>query len=192
VNEERTLSLGDVELVRWPADAERREEAAKRGVPRLLIMAAGHYPPPDLALDEDWITVPADERDIAARIRRLAWLHTQRSRAPVVTEGVVLHCGGTNVAIPDDEAAVLRVLVSRFRSLVTWADLTDGPPGLTKARAGRLLSRLRRRIEPVGLAVVAVPGRGVVLDHLHPPTDSFTDSLGTPALTAVSPLFEET
>lgn len=188
MNEERTLALDQVELVRWPAEADRRDEAARRGVPRLLLVTAGRVPPDDLALDEDWITVAADERDMAARIARLAWLHDRRNQAPVVTEGVVLHFGGTNLAIPDDEAALLRLLVERFRSLVTWDDMAAQPPGLTKSRAGRLLGRLRRRIEPAGLAVVAIPGRGVVLDHLHPPIDS----LSVPAITADAPhRFEE-
>jgi len=61
----------EVELLRWPAEADRRQQLADRKVPRLLLVEAGVMPPP-LDDDEDWICVPADERDIGARLRRLA------------------------------------------------------------------------------------------------------------------------
>jgi hypothetical protein len=56
----------DVEVVRWPAEAVRRDELAQRRQPRLLLVAEEELPPP-LARDEDWARITAPERDVEAR-----------------------------------------------------------------------------------------------------------------------------
>jgi len=67
----------DVELVPWPAGAERRDELAELHRPRLLLVADGALPPP-LAREEDWVRASAPQADVEARRHRLARLHAAR------------------------------------------------------------------------------------------------------------------
>jgi len=169
-----TASQAKVELLRWPADAGRRDELAADHRPRLLLVAAG-VTPPRLDREEDWIRVPADERDLWSRLQRLAELHDQRRRRPQLSDGVVLDHGGRSVIVSAGEGAVLRPLLDRFGQLVRWDELigTLWPDGNgTMKLAVARVSRLRVRIAPTGLAVHNIRGRGVLLDHGVPSQDS--------------------
>src|SRR5687768_9253811 len=61
----------DVVLVQWPAEAGRRERLAEAGVARLLLVDVGSDPPLVLDALEDWVRVPADDRDVRARMEAL-------------------------------------------------------------------------------------------------------------------------
>jgi two-component system, OmpR family, response regulator len=161
----------EVALLRWPADAARRDELASRGLPRVLLVVDGQRPPL-LAHDEDWVRSPVDERDLWARMQRLSHRHQVRSRRPVLVDDVVLHHAGATLIVTEGEGEVLRLLLDRFGELVTWGDLRrslwpDGH-GTTKAAISRV-SRLRLRVEPVGLSIRTIRRRGVVLDADEPP-----------------------
>jgi hypothetical protein len=70
-----------VALVPWPSEAADAAELADAGRPRLLLVAR-EADPPDVSDElEDWIRVPADERDVEVRARRLARLAVGR-RSP--------------------------------------------------------------------------------------------------------------
>ena len=81
-----------VELVHWPRDEAQRARLARSGVPCLLLVAPDADLPVSFALTEDWLRLPADERDVHARVqllcRRLAFDAMGR---PVVGNGVVEH-----------------------------------------------------------------------------------------------------
>ena len=149
---ELTVTTPRVELLRWPEDAARRDELAAMGVPRLLLLRDDVLPP-TLADDEDWMFVPAAERDLWARLQRLARRSAARDRLPALSEG---------------EGALLRPLIDHFGYLVTWDDLRhalwpDDPD--PDRRVTSRVSRLRGRLAPVGLEIHSVRTRGVVLDH---------------------------
>jgi len=156
-----------VELVRWPVDAARRDELAAAGVPRLLLVGPG-VTPPRLSPAEDWIRLPADERDVAARLQRLAAID-DRSRQRPRLRGTVLEHNG-EWTIPDHAVAVLQVLVDRFCQLVPWADLEAalGSDVGHTAKAATRVASLRARLAPAGLAVRIVASRGVVLVPREP------------------------
>jgi hypothetical protein len=164
---EPTVTTPRVELLRWPEDAARRDELAAMGVPRLLLLRDDVLPP-TLADDEDWMFVPADERDLWARLQRLARRSAARDRLPALSDGVVLHHAGRTVILSEGEGALLRPLIDHFGSLVTWDDLRhalwpDDPD--PDRRVTSRVSRLRGRLAPVGLEIHSVRTRGVVLDH---------------------------
>ena len=166
-----TRTTDRVELLRWPTDARRREELAAGHRPRLLLVGAGVHPP-RLDPDEDWIRVPADERDLWTRLRRLAELHDQRRRRPRLSDGSVVDYDSRTAIVSAGEGSVLRPLLDRFGELVRWDELIrtlwpDGG-GTTKLAAARV-SRLRTRIAPTGLVIHSIRGRGVLLDHGVPP-----------------------
>lgn len=77
MSEPQPPQTSEVQLLRWPADAARREELKARQVHRLLLVDEDGTPPV-LDPDEDWIRVPTDERDISARLQRLARRQQER------------------------------------------------------------------------------------------------------------------
>jgi DNA-binding winged helix-turn-helix (wHTH) protein len=169
---EMPFPLDEIELVRWPGDGARRRAAAERGTPRLLLVA-GDAPPPRLDPDEDWLRVPADERDLLARMQRLAAQFDRRRCPPRLDVDRALRYGGRTVVVSRSEAAVLRPLLARFGELVTWDGLRHHlwPNGDRTFRSmSARIFRLRARLEPIGLTIYTIRGRGVVLDHDDRPT----------------------
>jgi len=159
-----------VEMVRWPEGASRRAELAEQGVPRLLLVGQGVTPPP-LAPDEDWIRLPADERDVWARLQRLELLRQRRGRRPRLTESGVLDYAGHKVALTLDQRTLLGPLVERFGQVVGWDDLVDAlwpEGGGTVEQAIEACGHLRVRIAPTGLSLHAIGHRGLLLDHPVP------------------------
>lgn len=61
-----------VEVVRWPAQHDRRVELAAAGHPRLLLVEPGVAPPEVWGVIEDWIRLPAEAGDIALRLAHLS------------------------------------------------------------------------------------------------------------------------
>lgn len=164
------LDLDDlpVELVHWPRERERREALVRAGIPVVLLVPAGAEPPRRLAIGEDWIRVPADERDLfvrAARVRRhLARLAEQ---TPVLDASGVLHRGALAVALSASEATALEVLLADRGRVVERTRLEQRvwPQGAPSERAlDSLLYRLRRRLLDLGLIVSSSRGRGFVLE----------------------------
>jgi DNA-binding response OmpR family regulator len=162
-----SITVTEVELLHWPRDAERRDELHRRKLPRLLLVAAG-VRPPVLDLDEDWVRLPADERELADRLQRLAALYARRVRRPEISDDVVLRCGGCTAILSDSEAALLAPLIERFGRLVTRDELRSAvwPDGSgTRHGLEALVSRLRARIQPAGLVLHPIRGRGLILDN---------------------------
>jgi DNA-binding winged helix-turn-helix (wHTH) protein len=161
----------DVELVAWPAEADRCTILASRGIPRLLLVATGHpapSPTPDCL--QDWVRVPADGEEVALRV--LGLQHRAEQHAvlePQIDDDGVLRYGTEWVALPPIEASLAGVLAQRFGGVVgrdllmraAWA------VGSRPARRNVLdvhMLRLRRRLDPVDLAVRTIRGRGYLLE----------------------------
>ena len=66
-----TAAAADVVVLHWPEQADRAAELARSGTPRLLLVAHDADPPNAIDPTEEWIRLPADERDVAARTLRL-------------------------------------------------------------------------------------------------------------------------
>ncbi len=155
-----------VQLVRWPDDATRRDELADAGIPRLLLVPE-RVPAPRLLIGlEDWIRVPADERDLFLRIDRLARRYrTPLASAPVLDD-LVLRNADAWVALSPTEAAIARPLVDHFGELVlrdhlvasAWTDCVE-------RSLNSVISDLRRRVGSVGLRLLTVRARGYLLEH---------------------------
>src|SRR5437763_3254886 len=68
----RVLGLArDVAVLHWPEEAPEAARLAAAGLPRLLLVDAGNDPPESDDCQEDWVRLPADDRDVAARLRAL-------------------------------------------------------------------------------------------------------------------------
>ena len=63
--------MSDVVVLCWPNDAEDVIRLHDHGVPCLLLLDAAADPPDLGSLLVDWVRLPADERDLTARLSRL-------------------------------------------------------------------------------------------------------------------------
>jgi DNA-binding winged helix-turn-helix (wHTH) protein len=85
---------------------------------------------------------------------------------PTIDEYDLLHRGDRWVALSPSEAAAVTLLLDRYGRVVgrdrleaaVWPDAT--PP---RSLLNQLVIRVRKRIEPLGLEVATVRGRGYLL-----------------------------
>ena len=158
----------DVVLVRWPAEAERRDRLRDAGTPRLLLVEDGPPPPPEDCI-EDWIRVPADDDDVRARMEAVTarLTHHAATGTPDLDVDGVLRFAGAWVSLPPVEARLTAALVDRFgavvgREALARAGWPDGAPGRNALDVHVL--RLRRRLATVGLSIKTVRSRGYLLE----------------------------
>ena len=161
----------DVVLLRWPAEAARRDDLTELGVARLLLVEDGATPPSPLDCLEDWIRVPAPELDIRARLAALEQRATRHSpEVPTLDSDGVLRFGPSWVSLPPVEARLTHVLVDRFGAVVARDALARA--GWPEGTAGRNaldvhVLRLRRRLTAVGLVIRTVRSRGYLMEAAH-------------------------
>jgi DNA-binding response OmpR family regulator len=167
----------DVTMLRWPEEEGRRASISQAGAPRLLLVPDGEDPPPVADCLEDWIRVPAAEEEVRARVDALG-VRTQAHRpdghdghgapaGPVLDDFGVLRLNGTWVALPPLEARLAQALLDRLgavtsRELLVRAGWPSGTPGRNALDVHVL--RLRRRLQPVGLAIRTVRSRGYLME----------------------------
>ena len=164
-------------MLRWPEEAGRRSSISQSGVPRLLLVADGAEPPQVSDCLEDWIRVPAAESEVRARVDALAvrsQAHTTNGHdteevpsPPVIDDFGVLRVNGSWVALPPLEARLAEALLERLgavtsRDLLVRAGWPAGAPGRNALDVHVL--RLRRRLQPVGLAIRTVRSRGYLME----------------------------
>ncbi len=158
----------DVVLLRWPAEAARRDDLSELGVARLLLVEDGVAPPPPVDCLEDWIRVPAPEIDLHARLAALESRATRHSPAiPTLDTDGVLRFGAAWVSLPPVEARLTAALVERFGAVVGRETLAR--VGWPEGTAGRNaldvhVLRLRRRVSAVGLVIRTVRSRGYLME----------------------------
>ena len=58
----------DLAVLSWPKDAAEAERLRREGVPRLLLVPREERPPHDVDHLAEWVRVPAEEREVAARV----------------------------------------------------------------------------------------------------------------------------
>ncbi len=153
-----------VELVSWPDERDLRARLARAGVPRMLLVSPGAAPPESIGPDEDWIRMPADERDVVTRMRTLlrnvAHLDGQR---PWIDEHRIARRGETAVVLTAAEAVVATALFAAPGTVVSRTQLEsllwqDEPPSNRAVEA--VVYRLRRRLLPLHVSVRTVRGNG--------------------------------
>ena len=160
--------MDDVTVLRWPEERRRREDLAERGRARLLLVDVDA--PPPIAADplEDWVREPAGDLDVRARMEGLRLrLEQTLELVPELDDDGVIRFGERWAPLPPVEARLTRALVTRFGAVVSRAELSaagwpHGAPGRNALDVHVL--RLRRRLEPVRLAIRTVRSRGYLLE----------------------------
>ncbi len=157
----------DVAVVQWPAEAERRDELAGRGLARLLVVADGAVPPLGANALEDWVRADVDPVEMYVRTERLR--RRQAAREPAVLDGDgVLRRGPWWVALSPREVEVATVLLARPGVLVGRAELEEAVSSPASEDLRRLVDaavrRFHRRVAPLGLRVHTVRSAGFLLE----------------------------
>lgn len=155
-----------VAFVRWPSEAERRDELAERGVPRLLLVEPGAVPPDEWDDDEDWIRIPADPVDLHHRAEALRRFVVGEPTVVLDDDGL-LRRGERWVALAPVEAALVETLLERWAELVRRPDLEAAawPQGGVDGRAlDRAVTRVRSKVAPLGLRISCVTACGYLLE----------------------------
>jgi len=156
-----------VELVQWPRDEALRTNLARAGVARLLLVAADADPPDVVGVNEDWIRVPADERDLIHRAQRLSrWVAHLASEQLVLDPNRIVHRGGAAAVLSELEATLLEELLS-VPGVISREQLERAvwPDGVPSARSlDNLVFRLRGHLERLGVAVRSARSKGFVVE----------------------------
>jgi DNA-binding response OmpR family regulator len=165
----------DVVLVRWPEEDARLRQLRDTGSPRLLLLNGESEPPDTADCLEDWIRLPADDRDVRARVARLASRSEIQQPAPEVDGDGLLRFRGRWVALSPVESALAITLVDRFGAVVGRDTLArrawpDGTP--TRNALDVHMLRLRRRIAQLGVEVRTVRSRGYLMQAAQPRADA--------------------
>jgi hypothetical protein len=157
----------DVVMVPWPTQEVHRSTLSSVRRPRLLLVDPDVPAPRVTDVLEDWVRLPANDEDVQARVATLAARsESAGSRRPGLDADGVLRYDGELVPLPPLEARLASVLLERFASVVSRDGLgragwPDGPPGRNALDVHMV--RLRRRVQPLGLTIRTVRGRGYLL-----------------------------
>jgi DNA-binding response OmpR family regulator len=158
-----------VELVLWPTERDRRNALARAAVPRLLLVADDAEPPDVIGVDEDWVRLPATQRDVVARATQLLRFDARlRGDAPHIDSNRVLHRAGMTVTLTTAEASIMSLLMRHVGQVVSHAELETAVwDGVAPSRDAidAAIYRLRRHLAGLSLCIRSVRSRGFVL-HL--------------------------
>jgi len=122
-----------------------------------------------------WIRLPADDRDVRARVARLSSRADTQQPAPEVDGDGLLRYRSRWVALSPVESALAITLVDRFGAVVGRDTLArrawpDGTP--TRNALDVHMLRLRRRIASLGVEVRTVRSRGYLMQAAQPRADA--------------------
>jgi two-component system OmpR family response regulator len=156
----------DVVLVRWPEENLHLGELRGSGTPRLLLVGPDAAPPDSTDPLEDWIRLPAEDRDVRARVATLEARASNGLAVPEIDDDGLLRFRDRWVSLSPVERELAGALVERFgavvgRDLMARRAWPSGAP--TRNALDVHILRLRRRIAPLGLEVRTVRSRGYLL-----------------------------
>ena len=157
----------DVVILHWPDQADRVYELERLGIPRLLIVEPEAAPPPSTSCLEDWLRLPVDDASLRARLIALAAHARRHPMVPALDEHGRLSHRGETVFLSVTDQRIAEVLVEQFGQVVSEDLLLErAQPESRNDQTLRVnVSRLRRRIAPLGLAITCVRGHGYLMQQ---------------------------
>ncbi len=155
----------DVVILSWPEQIDERDRLDQIGIPHLWLVEPGVEPPVANSCLEDWLRLPAEDVDVRCRLSSLTRRAAHHPSRPSLDEhGQLFHNGAIALLTPVDQE-LATPLIAQFGEPVSEPELMraashDRGNGQTL----RLhMSRLRRRLEPVGLTVTCIRGYGYAM-----------------------------
>lgn len=170
-----SIHFRGIDLRPWPsADGhpERSDDPPGPDRPVLHLVGPGATPPWCSEL-EDWVRLPCDDAELAARVDRLALrVVAHQAAGAVVDDDGVLRLGDHLVVLSVQEARLARVLLARRGEVVPRDALHDAiwgddPPDDPRALDNRVKA-LRVRLQGLPIEIHTVRGRGMLLDVALP------------------------
>jgi len=157
----------DVVVLRWPEQADDVDRLEQLGVPRLLLVEPGVPPPEGDSCLQDWLRLPAEDADVGARLRALAHRSARHPVLPAVDPFGQLSYRGRTLFLSPLDQRVAQVLIEHFGTVVDDDELRRHvwPEGATTQALRVHISRLRRRIGPLGLTVTCMRNVGYLMHH---------------------------
>jgi hypothetical protein len=152
----------DVQVLRWPDDAARLDAD---GLACLWLVEAHATPPEVGSCLQDWLWLPASDLEVQTRLATLAARAARHPSRPTLDPfGQLTYCGRSLFLSPTDEH-IVRTLVERFGEVVEDDELLERvwPNGGASQTLRVHISRLRRRVAPLGLTLTCVRGAGYIL-----------------------------
>lgn len=153
-----------VQLLRHPAEADRRNAFAAAGVP-VLLLVEGDVAPAALHPLEACTTVHVDPTELRGLMRVLearacTWAEV------AIDQDDILHHDGRWVALPPGEVPLAQVLVEHLGEIVPTAELERATGRVLAPDSSYLrlrMRRLRQHLVTVGLELRNVPRQGYAL-----------------------------
>jgi two-component system, OmpR family, response regulator len=157
----------DVVILRWPEQADRIDDLERLGIPRLLLVEVDAAPPPSTSCIEDWLRLPVDDASLRARLVALAAHASRHPMVPTLDEHGQLSHRGEAVFLSVTDQRIAEILVVNFGRVVSEETLLEqSRPDNRNDQTLRVnVSRLRRRIAPLGLVITCVRGHGYLLQQ---------------------------
>jgi two-component system OmpR family response regulator len=157
----------DVVILHWPEQADRIDELERLGIPRLLLVEPESAPPMSTSCIEDWLRMPVDDASLRARLVALAAHARRHPMVPSLDEHGQLSHRGETVFLSITDQRIAEVLVEHFGQVVSEATLLErSRPDNRNDQTLRVnVSRLRRRVAPIGLAITCVRGHGYLMQQ---------------------------
>jgi DNA-binding winged helix-turn-helix (wHTH) protein len=155
----------DVVVMSWPDQAAERDRLHRSDVPRLWLVDPDVGPPIAESCLEDWIRLPASDADLRARLVAVSHRAAHHPTRPTLDEHGLLTYRGVVVPLPRVEHYLATPLITNFGEAVSEHDLLDAARLVdTKEQTLRVhVSRLRRRLAPIGLSITSIRGYGYVM-----------------------------
>lgn len=157
----------DVVILHWPEQADRIEDLERLGIPRLLLVEPDAPPPISTSCIEDWLRLPVDDASLRARLVALAAHARRHPMVPRLDEHGQLSHRGETVFLSITDQRIAEVLVEQFGHVVSEETLLErGRPAPRSDQTLRVnVSRLRRRVAPLGLVITCVRGHGYLMQQ---------------------------
>ena len=152
--------------MRWPEEEGHLTDLRAQGVPRLLLVGPDSAPPGSPDPLEDWVRLPAEDRDVRARVAILEARAALGTNGPTLDDDGLLRYRDRWVSLSPVERLLAAALVERFGAVVGRETLSRHawPDGLPTRNALDVhILRLRRRIAELGLEIRTVRSRGYLL-----------------------------
>jgi DNA-binding winged helix-turn-helix (wHTH) protein len=163
----------DVVALDWPDRVDEARRLDRLGTPHLLLVAAD-APTPDVhSCIEDWIRLPALDGDVETRVASLRQRGASHPPVVHVDEHGRLTYRGQDVFLSPLDGQLAGVLARHFREFTPVDELLALWPRAAATAALRVhMSRLRKRLAPIGLTIAARRHCGYSLTELIAPLGS--------------------
>ena len=155
----------DVVVLSWPDQEPERGRLERDGIARLWLVERGIDPPTSDSCLEDWLRLPAEDADLRARLVSLAGRAAHHPSRPMLDAHGQLTRNGAVVILSPVEQHLAAPLIENFENAVAEDDLIAAAwhEGGSDDTLRVHVSRLRRRLAPIGLTITSIRGFGYVM-----------------------------